>query len=144
MSSKTKILVIKLRGIIYTLIFAILGIIFIVLLILILNGRSKKDTKDDAAQKTYSPGVYTASMILSDNAVDIQVVVDENQIKSIELVNIEESVTTMYPLISSSLDDIAAQVISNNSVENITYSYDSKYTSLMLIEAIKSAVAKAQ
>lgn len=143
MSSKTKILVIKLKEIIYTLVFVILGIILIVLLILIFSGRSKKEASD-AVEKTYSPGVYTASMILSDNAVDIQVSVDENQIKSIELINIEESVTTMYPLISASLDDIAAQIISNNSMENITYSYDSKYTSLMLIDTIQTALNKAK
>lgn len=143
MSSKTKILVIKLKEIIYTLVFVILGIILIVLLILIFSGRSKKEASD-AVEKTYSPGVYTASMILSDNAVDIQVAVDENQIKSIELINIEESVTTMYPLISASLDDIAAQIISNNSMENITYSYDSKYTSLMLIDTIQTALNKAK
>lgn len=143
MSSKTKILVIKLKEIIYTLIFVILGIILIVLLILIISGRTKKESASDN-QKTYSPGVYTASMILSDNAVDIQIAVDENQIKSIELVNIEESVTTMYPLISSSLDDIASQIISNNSMDNITYSYDSKYTSMMLIDTIKNALDKAK
>lgn len=143
MSSKTKILVIKLKEIIYTLVFVILGIILIVLLILIFSGRSKKEASD-AVEKTYSPGVYTASMILSDNAVDIQVAVDKNQIKSIELVNIEESVTTMYPLISASLDDIASQIIRNNSMENITYSYDSKYTSLMLIDTIQNALNKAK
>lgn len=143
MSSKTKILVLKLKEIIYTLIFVVLGIILIVLLILIFTGKSKKSSAAPPVAQTFAPGVYTSSMILSTNPVDIEVVVDSNQIKSINLVNTSESVTTMYPLISSSLKDIAAQVIRNNSTENITYSSDSKYTSLVLLNAINDALAKA-
>lgn len=45
MSSKTKILVVKLKEIIYTVLFVVLGIILIVLLFILITGRShKKDT----------------------------------------------------------------------------------------------------
>jgi len=50
----------------------------------------------------------------------------------------------MYPLISSSLSDIASQVIKNNSTENITYSQDARYTSIVLIGAINDALEKAK
>ena len=96
------------------------------------------------AVTTFSPGVYTSSIVLASNPVDIEVVVDSEQIKSINLVNTSESVETMYPLISSSLNDIASQVIKNNSTENITYSQDSKYTSIVLINAINEALEKAK
>ncbi len=142
MSSKTKILVLKLKEIIYTGIFVIMGIILIVLIILIITGRQK--SKDhDVASTTYTPGVYTSSIVLASNPVDIEVVVDADRIKSVNLVSFEESVETMYPLLSSSLADIAAQIIKNNSVENITYTYDSRYTSAVLINAIKQALDKA-
>ena len=48
---------------------------------------------------TYVPGVYTTSLILNDNVVEIEVTVDERNINSIRLVNLDEAVTTMYPLI---------------------------------------------
>ncbi len=144
MSSKTKILVLKLKEIIYTAVFVILGIILIVLLFLIITGKSKKNSNEPVAVTTFSPGVYTSSIVLASNPVDIEVVVDSEQIKSINLVNTSESVETMYPLISSSLNDIASQVIKNNSTENITYSQDSKYTSIVLINAINEALEKAK
>ena len=144
MSSKTKILVLKLKEIIYTAVFVILGIILIVLLFLIITGKSKKNSNEPVAVTTFSPGVYTSSIVLASNQVDIEVVVDREQIKSINLVNTSESVETMYPLISSSLNDIASQVIKNNSTENITYSQDSKYTSIVLINAINEALEKAK
>ena len=144
MSSKTKILVLTLKEIIYTAVFVILGVILIVLLFLIITGKSKKNSNEPVAVTTFSPGVYTSSIVLASNPVDIEVVVDSEQIKSINLVNTSESVETMYPLISSSLNDIASQVIKNNSTENITYSQDSKYTSIVLINAINEALEKAK
>ena len=63
MSSKTKILVLKLKEIVYTLIFVALGIILIVLLFLIFTGKSKKNSAAPTASQTFSPGIYTSSII---------------------------------------------------------------------------------
>ncbi len=142
MSSKTKIWVLKLKEIISTVIFVVLGIILIILLFLIFTGKSKKE-KEATNAHTYSPGVYTASIVLATNPVELAVTVDEDQIKSIDIINSSESVETMYPLISSSLESIAAQVIQNNSTENITYTQDNRYTSIVLINSINSALLKA-
>ena len=111
MSSKTKILVVKLKEIIYTVLFVVLGLILIVLLFILITGKSHKKDTSPVSVTTYSPGVYTSSIVLASNPVDIEVVVDDTQIKSVNLVNPSESVETMYPLISSSLSDIASQVI---------------------------------
>lgn len=143
MSFRTKILVLKLKEIVYTLIFAALAVILIILLFLIFTGKSKKNNAAPTASQTFFPGVYTSSIILSSSPVDIEVTVDSSQIKSISLVNTSKSVETMYPLISSSLDSIASQVIRNNSTDNITYQNDSRYTSIVLVKAINEALDKA-
>ena len=143
MSAKTKILVLKLKEIIFTITFVVLGIILILLLVLIITGRSRKNSAEKA-RSTFSPGVYTTSIILSSNPVDLEVVVDHEQIKSISMLNMSDAVTTMYPLITSSLESVASQVISNNSTENVTYSQDNKYTSIVLVKAISQALEKAQ
>lgn len=142
MSSKTKIVVLKLKEMIYTIVFVVLGIILILLLILLITKRTTKSVPE-AAKSTFTPGVYTSSIVLATNPVDIEVVVDSEQIKSIQLINTSESIETMYPLITASLNSIASQVIENNSTENITYNQESKYTSLVLIEAIQAALDKA-
>ena len=143
MSNKTKIVVLKLKEIVYTGIFVVLGIILILLIILFITGRNK-EKNFPTTQSTYIPGVYSSSIILATNPVDIEVIVDKEQIKSITLINTEESVETMYPLITDSLNSISEQIIENNSVENITYNLENKYTSIVLINAINEALNKAK
>lgn len=147
MSSKTKIVVLHVKELIYTGIFAALGILFIILLIIMfLPKEEKKETLSTVTQTTensYVPGVYTTSLILNDNVVEIEVTVDEKNINSIRLVNLDEAVATMYPLIQPSFEDLADQIIRNQSLEGITYSDDSKYTSMILLDAITSSLNKA-
>ena len=142
MSNKTKIVVLKLKEIVYTGIFVVLGIILILLIILFISGMNGKKS-EHITQSTYIPGVYSSSIILATNPVDIEVVVDKEQIKSITLINTEESIETMYPLITDSLNSISEQIIENNSIENITYNQENKYTSIVLINAIAEALNKA-
>ncbi len=147
MSSKTKIVVLHVKELIYTGIFAVLGILFIVLLIIMfLPKEEKKETMSTVTQTTtnsYVPGVYTTSLILNDNVVEIEVTVDEKNINSIRLINLDEAVATMYPLIQPSFEDLANQIITNQSLENITYPDDSKYTSMILLDAITTSLNKA-
>ena len=144
MSSKTKIVVLHLKELIYTGIFAVLGILFIILLIIMFVPKNKEENK--AVEKpaaTYVPGIYTTSLILNDNAVDVEVTVDETNINDIRIVNLDEAVTTMFPLLEPSFDDLANQIIKNQSLDNITYADDNKYTSMVLLNAIKTSLGKA-
>ena len=75
MSSNTKIVVLRLKAIIYTVIFIILGVALIFLLIFMFG--KKKDDSNSTPTSSYIPGVYSSSIVLNDNVVDIQVVVDE-------------------------------------------------------------------
>ena len=148
MSSKTKIVVLHVKELIYTGIFAALGILFIVLLIIMfLPEDEKKETSSTLTQttsNTYVPGVYTTSLILNDNVVEIEVTVDEHNINSIRLVNLDEAVATMYPLIQPSFEELADQIIHNQGIDGITYPDESKYTSMVLLDAITNSREKAQ
>ena len=148
MSSKTKIVVLHVKELIYTGIFAALGILFIVLLIIMfLPEDEKKETSSTLTQttsNTYVPGVYTTSLILNDNVVEIEVTVDEHNINSIRLVNLDEAVATMYPLIQPSFEELADQIIHNQGIDGITYPEESKYTSMVLLDAITNSLEKAQ
>ena len=147
MSSKTKIIVLHVKELIYTGIFAVLGILFIVLLIIMFLPKEEKratmSTMTQTTANTYIPGVYTTSLILNDNVVEIEVTVDEKNINSIRLINLDEAVTTMYPLIQPSFEDLADQIITNQSLEGISYPDDSKYTSMILLDAITASLNKA-
>lgn len=142
MSAKTKIVVLHLKELIYTAIFAALGILFVVLLlIMFLPDKEKEEAA--AYASTYIPGVYTSSLILNNSAIDIEVVVDENTINSVRLVNLDEAVTTMYPLIEPSFEQLSEQICEKQSLDGITYSDENKYTSTVLLEAISASLEKA-
>lgn len=144
MQSKTKIVVLHLKELIYTGIFAVLGILFVVLLIIMFLPDGKKDTgKEDETASLYVPGIYTTSLALGDSTVDIEVVVDENNINSIRLVNLNEAVTTMYPLIEPSFQTLIDQILTTQSLEDVTYSSDNKYTCMVLMDAIETSLKKA-
>lgn len=155
MSSKTKIVVLHLKELIYTGIFVGLGILFIILLVIMFLPRKEKTSSagsGDATESTpspettetsYIPGVYATSIVLSDHSVDVEVTVDSDRISCVRLVNLDEAVTTMYPLLAPSFDAIAEQLYATQSVENISYSEENKYTTLVLLEAIKTSLDKA-
>lgn len=143
MSSKTKIVVLHLKEVIYTGIFALLGILFIILLIIMFLPGKESKTSVPNTTSSYIPGVYTTSLVLNDNTIDIEVVVDESNINSIRIVNLSESIATMYPLIEPSLDDLVQQIYEKQSLEGITYAEENKYTSLVLLDAIRTSLEKA-
>ena len=130
------------KELIYTAIFVVLGILLILLLVFMFL--PKENAKETSSAATYIPGVYTSSVVLNNNTIEIEAVVDENNINSIRLVNVSEMVTTMFPLIEPSFDDIVAQIYEKQSVEDITYKDDNKYTSILLLNAIDAALDKAK
>lgn len=145
MHSKTKIIVLHMKELIYTGIFVLLGILFVILLIIMFSS-DKKTGPDTAAADFvgYQPGVYTQTLILGSNTVELEVVVDETNINSIRLLNLSEAVTTMYPLIQPALEDLTSQIYEKQSLEGITFSDEQRYTSSVLLEAISSTLEKAK
>lgn len=142
MSSKTKIVVLHMKEVIYTAIFIVLAIVLILLLVYMF-GPGKKEKVTDT-ENVYNAGVYTSSIQFEGRTLDVQVVVDKNHINSVSLVNLDESVATMYPLIQSSMDSISQQIYENQSVEGISYSEENQYTATMLLNAVEHALDKAK
>lgn len=141
MSAKTQIVVLHMKELIYTLVFVGLAILLILLFLHMFLPSNVENENTESA--TYTAGVYTSSILFQNSAIDVQVVVDANQISSISLVNLEESVATMYPLVEPALEELTSQILEKQSTEGISYSANNQYTSLMLLEAINTALEKA-
>ena len=142
MSSKTKIVVLHTKEVIYTGIFVVLAVVLAVQLFLMFG--KNKNADPASADAIYHAGVYTSPITLNDNTFDVEVKVDENHINSISLVNLSETTTAMYPLVEPALDALSDQIYTSQSTENITYSEENKYTSMLLLEAIDNALEKAR
>ena len=141
MSSKTKIVVLHMKEIIYTAVFAALAIILILLLVFMFLPKNKESKTNE---EKYMPGVYTSTVTLNNTALEVEVTVDETHINSIRFSNLDESVTTMCPLIQPTIEDIAEQVYDSQSLDNIQLSEDSPYTSQIIVNAIDEALKKAE
>ncbi len=141
MSSKTKIVVLHMKEIIYTGIFLALGILLIILLLFMFRSGKTSD-KDNSLQK-YDPGLYTSTLTLNNTALEVEVSVDSTHIQSVRFSNLDESITTAYPLIQPALEEIADQIYTSHSLDEITLSSEMPYTSQLILEAVLEAVEKA-
>ena len=183
MSNNPRIVVFKLKELIYTGIFVVLGILLIILFVYMFKSGKKDEPSassgevntnaekpantnvsdgttdtdnteagnnseskpsDKESQTTYNPGVYTSSLTLNNSSLEIEVCVDTHQINSVSIKNMDEAVTTMYPLIENSMNDLSNQIVNNQSLENITYTDDCKYTYMILLDAISTTLDKAK
>jgi hypothetical protein len=77
-------------------------------------------------------------------AINLEVVVDKDHINSVKIKNIDEAITTMFPLVVPSLEAIAEQLYNDVPIDQVEVMEDSKYTQQLLIEAIKVALEKAK
>ena len=141
MSRQTKILVLHMKELVYTAIFLVLGVILVILLVTMF-GSGKKDAPvtESAA---YIPGIYTSSINFKDHSVDVQVTVDKTHIKDVSLVNLEDSVAVMYPLMEPTIERLRDQILEQQSLDGITYEAENQYTSAVLLNAIDQALKKA-
>ncbi len=96
-----------------------------------------------SAQNLYVPGIYSSTLLLGNANVELQVAVDKNHINSITLTNLDESITTLYPLMSPTLSELASVILSEQSIDNISYGTENRYTSMLLMQAITEALDKA-
>ncbi|MDE7319391.1 MAG: hypothetical protein K2N46_06650 [Lachnospiraceae bacterium] len=143
MSAKTRIWVFHMKELIYTAVFISLGIVFLILMIFMFASDRKQETAAELPSR-YTAGIYTASMTLGGNPVEIAVTVDEDYISSIHFRQLDETVSAMYPLMEPALEALSEQILETQSLENLSYSEESQYTSLMLMSAIRNALEKAE
>ena len=142
MSSNTKIVVLHMKEIIYTAIFLGLAAVLVILLTVMFRP-DRKQTSSEGDAKKYTPGIYTSTLSLNDANLEVGVTFDESRINSIRFSNLDESVAAMLPLVQPAIEDIAEQIYDTQSLENITLSEETPYTSQVILDAISQAVEKA-
>ena len=138
MGTNTKIVVVKAKELIYTGILVVLALIFIIILINMFTAKQKTKTTG-----SYIPGVYSSTITLGENTLNVAVTVDEDRVTGVNIENLNETVTTMYPLLEPALNEINDQITTAESIDDIKYSQENQYTNIILNKAIKNAVEQA-
>ena len=195
MSANTKIVVLRRKELLYTGIFAALGVLFVILLLMLLLpgkdtdapygtpdspdgtaatampdnvadlGRSSQfsDAEDASTgavdnagavldsvsgpvgtDNTYIPGIYTTELILGSETANVEVIVNDHAITSLSLADPDETLTTMYPLLEPTMDSLNKQICETQDLSQVTYSAETRYTSLVLLEAVRASLEKAK
>ena len=201
MSANTKIVVLRRKELLYTGIFAALGVLFVILLLMLLLPGKDADTSSGApdspdgtaatampdnvadlgrssqfsdaedvstgasaytgavnnagavldnvsgsvgTDNTYIPGIYTTELILGSETANVEVIVNDHAITSVSLANPSETLTTMYPLLEPTMESLNDQLCEMQDPSQVTYSAETRYTSLVLLEAVKASLEKAK
>ena len=93
---------------------------------------------------TYIPGIYTTELILGSETVNVEVIVNDHAITSVSLADPSETLTTMYPLLEPTMESLNDQLCEMQDPSQVTYSAETRYTSLVLLEAVKASLEKAK
>lgn len=158
MQNKPKIFVLQLKEVVYTAMFILLAILFVLLVIWMFSSKDSQETtttptenttttdKTAAADKTknYTSGIYHSCITLNDTPLELEVAVDSTNIKSIHFANLSDSISTLYPFLEECVENLEEQICLASSLDEITYPEDQQYTSMILMEGIKGALRKAQ
>lgn len=152
--SKTKIVVFKLKELLLTAALVLLGVAILFLVIALISidkegtpgvvGPAAANRDSAPTSALYYPGVYTTTMEMNDTTIHLELVCDENHINSVRLINLDEAVETMYPLLTPALEDLELQLSLDVPVEELKFTEGSTYTQTILVEAIEKTLAKAE
>ena len=151
--SKTKIVVFKLKELLLTAALVVFGILILLLIIAMISmdtestpGVGGTASVGDSTETSalYYPGVYTSTLELNDTTIHLELVCDSDHINSVRLLNLDEAVETMYPLLNPALEDLELQLSKNVPVDELEFTEGSTYTQTLLVEAIEKTLAKAE
>lgn len=154
-----KIVVLKLRELIYTGIFLFFGVILILLLVTMFRGShpDAPDTSEPAAPTSATavslqPGLYTTELIMGGNAFVLELRVQPDQDKSLHLAPVsaptegiseDEYIATMYPLVEPALDILTRTLTEGAPLSEVTFSLENQYTGTLLLQAAELLLIKA-
>ena len=134
--SKTRFMVIKLKELIKTAIFAIIGAAIIIALIIMIVPKSS-DAK-------YKSGTYTSNISIGDETAAITLTFSDNEITDMAFVPTSDTFELFYPLAQTTANEIKAQIMSNQSTDNIELSYDSQMTGEIILNGANACIERAE
>lgn len=141
MENKTKLILLETKELIYTGIFVALGIILIIVLVCMFHpGKDQKGDKESC----YKDGTYTSNLTLGENSVLLEVTVENGALSKIKTENTNETITTMYPLLSPAIENINKQLQQGVTYESIDFDENYQYTGMLINQGIESALEKAK
>jgi uncharacterized protein with FMN-binding domain len=136
----TKIMVLQMKEIIKTALFAVAGIGLLLLLVYFFIPKSDGL---ESSSTSYEPGTYAVTLKLSNGDVGIEVAVSEHEITSIGFSNLPAEQQVFYPLLEPTMEMLKTSIIDSQSLD-VPVPADSFVTGSVLISAIDEALELAR
>ena len=133
-----RIYVVRLREILKTLLFALVGLAIILLLVYFF---APKD-KPTEISELYVPGTYSAAIMVKEGPITVDVVVTGNEIISVTLRNLTEAHEAFYPLLKPAMAQISEDIIKTQGT-NVAIPDQFSVTGATLLTAVKQALTQA-
>ena len=133
----SKFMVIKLKELMKTAVFAVLGVAIIVALIYFAVG------KLGDRQAVYKPGVYSSQIELQNGNVVVEVKVGKNKIKKVSISSDSETVPVFYPLFDTVAEDIGKQVVKQQTTQ-LEIEGDGSVTTALILDAVEDSLEQAR
>lgn len=133
----SKFMVIKLRELMKTAAFAVLGVAIIVALIYFAVGRLGD------SQAVYNPGVYSSQIELQNGNVLVEVKVGKTKIKKVTVSSDSETVPVFYPLFNTVSEDIGKQVVKQQTTQ-LDIEGDGSVTTALILDAVEESLEQAR
>lgn len=135
----TKFVVVKMRELVKTAVFAVLGVIILVGLVLFFL---RMGTESDSG--LYKNGKYEAQLPISNTDVGVEVTVKDGKIADVVMQTQSESVAVMYPLLQDAVAEVKQQVIQKQSTADVTVSAKNTYSTQAILQAVTTCLEEAQ
>ncbi len=147
MSSQTRIVILKMRTVIYTGIFIFFILVLSVLLFLMFGRKTESSTDPAPAAASitsrYYPGSYHSVLTLGEHSVNINVTVSSNRIESIQLQDVSPEVLDAYPVLEPAAKNLTEKILAAQSTDALVYEETMQYTQSALLHTIQTALQKA-
>ncbi|MDR2648618.1 MAG: hypothetical protein LBB94_02720 [Clostridiales bacterium] len=137
----TRIFVLQLKDLIKTTLFAVLGLVLILLLVYLFVPRGK-DTEPAGSGALYIPGTYSAEIILNDSPVAVNVTVSADEILTVQMKSLEETQAVFYPLVRPVMETLAKEIVEYQTAD-LTPSSEYPVTGRIILDAVQTALDKA-
>ena len=133
----SRFMVLKLRDVLKTALFAVAGVVIIVLIFNMFFGN-----KGDAAG-VYMPGTYSSEISLPSGNLMVELKVGKNRIKSVSVTDTAETIPVFYPLFESTAESMEKQILEAQGTD-FALKGEAPYTEQMILEAVEKNLEKAK
>ena len=136
--SGTKFVVVKMKELVKTAVFAVLGVVILAGLIYFFLHLG-----DDSGESAYRDGTYYAEMELGGETAAVAVTVENGKIADIALSEQSDSVAVFYPLLETAVEEVSREVTKNQSL-TIEVSPQNAHSSQLVLDAVAEGLEKAK